>query len=198
MITRQREALNELRQKIKTLEQSRPSTSNHQQQLQQQVMLLKKQLAEVRASQALNEDIVKHVNLSRGQDDCNFIIEEKTAHYETQTALEASEESYLTLLKTICCLLEISELDGLRSMVNLPCDERIKLNQARAKSVEAICLKIKELIEKSERKEELLKDYELDLAKLRQAEFLLEKKSEQLDESHVSCLSKSGEVMFFF
>ena len=81
VITRQREALNELRQKVKQLEQTRPSTSNHQQQLQQQVMLLKKQLAEVRASQALNEDIVKHVNIARGQDENNFIIEEKTAHY---------------------------------------------------------------------------------------------------------------------
>lgn len=81
VINRQREALNELRQRVKTLEQTRPATSNHQQQQQQQIMLLKKQLAEVRASQALNEDIVKHVNISRGQDETNFIMEEKTAHY---------------------------------------------------------------------------------------------------------------------
>jgi hypothetical protein len=109
VITRQREALNELRQKVKHLEQTRPTTSSHQQQLQQQVMLLKKQLAEVRASHALNEDIVKHVNLSRGHDDANFIIEEKTAHYETHTALESSEESYLTLLRAISCLLDMGD-----------------------------------------------------------------------------------------
>ena len=35
------------------------------------------------------------------------------------------------------------------------------------------------------RKDQVLKDYELDLAKLRQAEFLLEKKSEQLDDTQV-------------
>ena len=81
VITRQREALNELRQRVKSLEQNRPASSNQQQQMQQQLMVLKKQLAEVRASQALNEDIVKHVNLNRGQDESNFIIEEKTAHY---------------------------------------------------------------------------------------------------------------------
>ena len=36
------------------------------------------------------------------------------------------------------------------------------------------------------RKEQILKEYEIDLAKLRQAEFLLEKKSEQVDENQVS------------
>ena len=50
VITRQREALNELRLRVKTLEQTRPAIPTHQQQMQQQIMLLKKQLAEVRAS----------------------------------------------------------------------------------------------------------------------------------------------------
>lgn len=194
VISRQREALNDLRQRIKTLEQTRPQQNNHQQQLQQQVMLLKKQLAEVRASQALNEDIVKHVNINRGQDENNYIIEEKTAHYETQTALESSEESYLTLLKTISCLLGITELDGLRSMVDLPSDERFKLITERTKSIDTIVQKIKMLIEKLQRKEDILKDYEIDLAKLRQAEFLLEKKSEQLDESHLNSRNKDDEI----
>ena len=44
------------------------------------------------------------------------------------------------------------------------------------------------MVEKLKSKEELLKDYEADLAKLRQTEFLLEKKSEQLDENHVTLL----------
>jgi chromosome segregation ATPase len=63
VINRQREALNELRQRIKNLEQTRPSVPSTQQQMQQQIMLLKKQLAEVRASQALTDDIAKHANL---------------------------------------------------------------------------------------------------------------------------------------
>lgn len=70
-------------------------------------------------------------------------------------------------------------------MVNLPCDERMKLNIDRSKSIETICSRIKGLIEKLNGKEDLLKEYEIDLAKLRQAEFLLNKKSEQLDETHV-------------
>jgi len=82
VIVRQREALNELRQRMKALEMVRPSAGGGQaQQLQQQVMALKKELAEVRATQAMNEEIVKHVAVARGCDESNFIIEEKTAHY---------------------------------------------------------------------------------------------------------------------
>ena len=58
-------------------------------------MLLKKQLAEVRASQALTDDIAKQANLARGNDQTFLMLEEKTAHYETHTALEASEESVI-------------------------------------------------------------------------------------------------------
>ncbi len=79
-------------------------------------------------------------------------------------------------------------------MVNLPCDERMRLNIERTKSVEVICSKIRSIIEKLVRKEDLLKDYEIDLAKLRQAEFLLEKKSEQLDEEHLYARNKDDEI----
>lgn len=93
VIQRQREALNELRQRVKILEQSRPAIPNSEVQMQQQIMLLKKQLAEVRASQALTEDIVKQANMARGNDPSFLVLEEKTAHFETQTALDVSEES---------------------------------------------------------------------------------------------------------
>jgi hypothetical protein len=93
VIARQREALNELRHRIKILEQNRPAVPHEQQQMQQQIMLLKKQLAEMRASQALSDDIKQQANLARGNDSTFLMIEEKTAHFETQTALDASEES---------------------------------------------------------------------------------------------------------
>ena len=50
-------------------------------------------------------------------------------------------------------------------------------------------------MEKLKRKDEILKDYELDLAKLRQAEFLLNKKSEQLDENHVILITLFDKVL---
>lgn len=93
VISRQREALNELRQRVKQLESTRPQLPAQQQQMQQQIMLLKKQLAEMRASQALTDDINKQAQLARGHGDhASLMIEEKTAHYETQTALEATED----------------------------------------------------------------------------------------------------------
>jgi hypothetical protein len=93
VISRQREALNELRHRLKSLEQNRPALPHEQQKMQQQIMLLKKQLAELRASQAMTDDIAKQANMTRGNDHTFLMLEEKTAHYETQTALDASEES---------------------------------------------------------------------------------------------------------
>jgi len=69
-----------------------------QQQMQQQVMLLKKQLAEFRANQALTEDISKQASMTRGNDQNLLMIEEKTAHYDTQSALDYSEETVRNLL----------------------------------------------------------------------------------------------------
>ncbi|RNA40375.1 forkhead-associated domain-containing 1-like [Brachionus plicatilis] len=53
-----------------------------------------------------------------------------------------------------------------------------------------------EIIERLERKDSILKDYELDLAKLRQIEFLLKKKSEQLDEIQMYSRNKEDEIEF--
>ena len=194
VINRQREALNELRHRIRVLEQTRPAVPHENAQMQQQIMLLKKQLAEVRASQALTDDIRTQASLARGGESAFLMLEEKTAHFETQTALDGSEESYLTLMRTLATLLGISELNGLRSMANLPADERQALVIEREKSVEAICYRIKTLLEKIERTETLLRDYELDLGRLRQAEFLLSKKSEQLDNIEVNTMKREDEI----
>ncbi len=82
-------------------------------------------------------------------------------------------------------MLELSEIGGLKTLSSLPPDEREKILTERNKDTETVCLKIKALKEALHRKERLLQDYELDLAKLRQTEFLLKKKSEQLDEVQV-------------
>lgn len=96
VISRQREALTELRQRLKQFESTKPQLSTQQQQMQQQIMLLKKQLAEVRASQAYTEEIARQTQLATRSDhttSASMVVEEKTAIYEIQTALEACEES---------------------------------------------------------------------------------------------------------
>jgi hypothetical protein len=93
VIVRQREAINELRQRIKILEQDRPSSSVQSQHMQQQIMVLKKQLAELRANQALSENNIKQVNIARGQDQDLIIHEEKSKNFETSVFLQDMEES---------------------------------------------------------------------------------------------------------
>jgi hypothetical protein len=64
-----------------------------QHQMQQHILLLKKQLAELRANQVLNIDISNQTEKAKGNDESLLAIEAKTAQYETQALLEASEES---------------------------------------------------------------------------------------------------------
>ena len=73
-------------------------------------------------------------------------------------------------------MVDLDQIEGLRSMANLPIDEREKLLTSRNRSIEIICTKLKDMKESLNRKEKLLAEYELDLAKLRQTEFLLQKK----------------------
>jgi phage shock protein A len=117
-IGRQREALNELRARIKSLEQLRPANPSYEKVLQQ-VVLLKRELAELRARQALPNDIPyltttpgstsnhqqsqrqsatiirqspSGSNTSGQTPEVQKIIEERTAHAETINSLQSCDE----------------------------------------------------------------------------------------------------------
>ncbi|CAF3373275.1 unnamed protein product [Rotaria sp. Silwood1] len=113
-IGRQREALNELRARIKSLEQLRPVNPSYEKVLQQ-VVLLKRELAELRARQALPTDIPyltttpgsnsfnqqstttfrqspSGTNTSDITPEAQKIIEERTAHAETMNTLQSCDE----------------------------------------------------------------------------------------------------------
>ena len=113
-IGRQREALNELRARIKSLEQLRPVNPSYEKVLQQ-VVLLKRELAELRARQALPNDIPyltttpgsnsmhqqssatlrqspSASNHSEQLPEVQKILEERTAHAETMNSLQSSDE----------------------------------------------------------------------------------------------------------
>ena len=112
-IGRQREALNELRARIKSLEQLRPANPSYEKVLQQ-VVLLKRELAELRARQALPNDLpyistpgsnsfhqqsttsLRHsptgTNTSDLTPEAQKIIQERTAHAETMNALQSCDE----------------------------------------------------------------------------------------------------------
>ncbi|CAH1772597.1 unnamed protein product [Owenia fusiformis] len=194
VIARQREALAELRSRIKNLETTRPAVPNHDQALQQ-VILLKKELAEMRTAQALAEQqkailgseasstLDREVNRVRGLTTTGSADAEveRSAHRETLDSLEASESSYLTLLRAVASCLEMEEISGLRTMAHLHRDERERLNNERERATELVASRIKVLQERIQRKDELLHNYERDLAKLRQLEELASKKHGQVE-----------------
>jgi hypothetical protein len=67
-------------------------------QMQQQIILLKKQLAEFRANQALSEDISKQAILASRGDESLLNLHEQTCAYETQSILDSSEETVILRL----------------------------------------------------------------------------------------------------
>ncbi|XP_012938501.1 forkhead-associated domain-containing protein 1 [Aplysia californica] len=190
IISRQREALAELRTKVKTLEQSRPPLPTQDQALQQ-VVLLKKELAEMRVNQALSEDkvIQSATSLDREIGKARGLITpsnveadmERSAHRETMDALEASEVSFATLLRAMAASLDLEEIDGLRPMAHIPKDEREALIDAREKACQLLANRIQVLKERIARKDDLLQGYETDLTKLRQSQELADMKSHQVE-----------------
>ncbi|KAL4221029.1 Forkhead-associated (FHA) phosphopeptide binding domain 1 [Mactra antiquata] len=205
VITRQREALAELRSRVKTLETARPPLPTQDQALQQ-VILLKKELAEMRANQALAEDkniqsltmLDREVGRARGlvtatNPDAEM---ERSAHRETMEALEASENSFLSTLNALSTSLELDGIEGLRPLGHIPKDERDRLLRERERACEKLVNQIKVYRERISRKDELLQGYEMDLAKLRQAQELADRKSAQLESLANDVRSKSEESQY--
>ncbi|RUS91056.1 hypothetical protein EGW08_001184 [Elysia chlorotica] len=204
IISRQREALAELRAKVKGLEQSRPPLPTQDQALQQ-VVQLKKELAEMRVHQALAEDRVlaeatgssldREVGRARGLlTPANVEADmERSAHRETMDALECSEASFLTLLRAMAASLDLEEIEGLRPMAHIPKDEREKLVDIRERACQLLANRIQVLKERVSRKDELLMGYEQDLAKLRHSQELAQAKSHQVETLANDIRSRSEE-----
>ncbi|KAK3583390.1 hypothetical protein CHS0354_040353 [Potamilus streckersoni] len=205
IITRQREALAELRSRVKSLETSKPPLPNPDQALQQ-VIALKKELAEMRANQALAEDqnIPSMASLDREVSRARGLVTtvnvdadmERSAHRETLDALDASENTFLSLLKTIAHNLECDDIDGLRPLAHIPKDERERVMRERERACEILTSRIKVMKERIARKDELLQGYERDLSKLRQAQELAEHKTNQVDSLATEVRDKSEESQY--
>lgn len=205
VITRQREALTELRSRVKVLETARPPLPTQDQALQQMI-ILKKELAEMRANQALSEDkniqnltmLDREVGRARGLvTTTNAEADmERSAHRETMEALEASENTFLSTLNAISVSLELEGIEGMRPLGHIPKDERDRVIREREHACEKLVNQIRVYRERISRKDELLQGYEKDLARLRQAQELAERKSAQLDTLTNDVLSKTEESQY--
>ncbi|CAK8695020.1 forkhead-associated domain-containing protein 1-like [Clavelina lepadiformis] len=203
IIFRQREALAELRARIKALEQIRPPLPSQEQALQQ-VILLKKELAEIRAKQAIEEDrhfqaqmsldkevVDSHQQLRSATTQASI---ERTSREQLQNSLESSEKNYFDLLNSVSSLLGVNSLQGAGSMQHLPPDEREKLSQSRRMDCNQITSSVKSVIQQLDRKEQLLQGYEKDLGKLREAESFASHKSSRVEVLSRQLMEKAEEI----
>ncbi|XP_064424007.1 forkhead-associated domain-containing protein 1 [Latimeria chalumnae] len=190
VIQRQKEALAELRTRLKALEQIRPPMSTQDQALQQ-VSVLKKELAEMRAQQAVLDN--KHLkssgqnttetkmSQSRLSSSMSDVAIERTARLEMSETLDLSERTYLDLIHVLSNLLRIPELSGSLSLKHIPQDERQKVATQRQGDLELLSSRVTQLRSQLERKEELLTGYEKDLEQLRQSQTRAHKCQSEID-----------------
>ncbi|KAK3729817.1 hypothetical protein QZH41_004986 [Actinostola sp. cb2023] len=150
VIARQKEALMDFRKKTKMMEQLKAPLPSHEQSLQQ-IVVLKNELSEIRASIA-NKEEDYHKTESEMHSEVNLIRWVKM---------------YLKLARTLAALLEVSPLPGSRSMAYIPIEERERLEQERDQDVELMVNRVNRLHERLDRKEKLLGGYEDDLIHLR-------------------------------
>ncbi|XP_033764191.1 LOW QUALITY PROTEIN: forkhead-associated domain-containing protein 1-like [Pecten maximus] len=203
VIMRQREALAELRSRIKSLEVSKPPLPTQDHALQQ-VIMLKKELAEMRANQALSEDKVALGTLDREVSRARGLLGnanpeadmERSAHRETMDALDSSENTYLTLLRAVASCLDLDSVDGLRPIGHIPRDERERLIMERENACQLVANRIKVLKERVSRKDELLHGYERDLVKMRQSQELAERKATQVENLVSDVKTKAEETQY--
>ncbi|XP_051894942.1 forkhead-associated domain-containing protein 1 [Pristis pectinata] len=190
VIQRQREALAELRTRIKALEQAHtPRTS--QEEALQHLMILKKELTDLQIQRMLSNNESPGSSLQSNdeakmkQHGNSFALSdasiERTALLETSEALDLSERTYLDLVKALSCLLNVKELSGSLSLKHVPQDEREKLGKARQRDVELLNGRINQLKTQLARKDELLGSYEKDLEQLRRSQIALHKKQADVE-----------------
>ncbi|XP_015760539.1 PREDICTED: forkhead-associated domain-containing protein 1-like isoform X7 [Acropora digitifera] len=205
IIARQKEALAELRGRTKTLEKLKPPLPNHEQALQQ-IVSLKKEISELRAKLASQEEdyhksegeMHTELRVRREQASSSFAETEmeKGAHRQTKEALDLSEKTYLRLARTLGALLEIDPVPGCHSMAHLPVEERETLELERTKAVELMVSKLKEMYERIERKLQLLGSYEGDLVHLRDSEMVAGQKTAEATGLKMDVRNRQEEISY--
>ncbi|XP_078725618.1 forkhead-associated domain-containing protein 1 isoform X2 [Lampetra fluviatilis] len=168
VIQRQKEALVELRARLKAMEKLRPeltvSTSKSvlQQEFAQEVKRQEEFLALLPAGEA---DAESHLSAVMAE-----AAMERMARLETMESLELSERSYLDLAQALAELLQTPELPGSRPLAVTPREGRAALSERRHEDRASLLSSVRALRSQLQHKETLLQGYEGNLRKLREYE----------------------------
>eukprot|EP00118_Oscarella_pearsei_P008894 m.48007 g.48007 ORF g.48007 m.48007 type:complete len:1247 (+) comp33852_c0_seq1:52-3792(+) len=194
VVKRQKEAIHQLRERIDVLEDARPLAPSHEQSLRE-LMLVKRELKELKTTNR------KHISTSTSDEDASGVNEgmqtlptTPVSLREATNALDRSEKSYLSLVRTLSRHLDVSGVEGSKSVLKMDPDSRERVWHGRSKASNLLGNQIKQIQERLERKEMLLEGYEEDLRRLRSFESAKEDTSSKLDGFQREIRDKSAEV----
>uniref|UniRef100_H3A033 Forkhead associated phosphopeptide binding domain 1 n=1 Tax=Latimeria chalumnae TaxID=7897 RepID=H3A033_LATCH len=189
VIQRQKEALAELRTRLKALEQIRPP--NHKYVQHESGIALRNNLLPPDNLSKVFTDWTSTITVlsraaitisqSRLSSSMSDVAIERTARLEMSETLDLSERTYLDLIHVLSNLLRIPELSGSLSLKHIPQDERQKVATQRQGDLELLSSRVTQLRSQLERKEELLTGYEKDLEQLRQSQTRAHKCQSEID-----------------
>ncbi|XP_053137250.1 forkhead-associated domain-containing protein 1 isoform X2 [Hemicordylus capensis] len=171
-ILRQKDALADLRKRVRMLEKLH--ALGVEEQVSEPLIVLKKGLVDKSERKAENEPVLSlmaraDVNTLQSRissKDPNVTIE-RTAKLEMADALDLSENMYLSLIQDLASLMNVKDLKGMQTLKHLRPDEREKVGMQRQKDLELLFDKISKLKSRIERKDGILKEYERDVGQFR-------------------------------
>ncbi|KAM3824230.1 forkhead-associated domain-containing protein 1 [Vipera latastei] len=164
VIHRQKEALAELRKKLRKLEKDAKNS--------EPLLVVRRGPAEKEA-RGKDPTTVLTVAMDAHQPPAGpsgidpNVATERTARLEMADALDLSEHLYLSLVRGLSGLMEVEQLTGLRTLKHLPQAEREKVRLLRQQDLELLLDRIRKLKSRLERKESLLKEFQGDAGQLR-------------------------------
>ncbi|CAF5095344.1 unnamed protein product, partial [Rotaria magnacalcarata] len=113
-------------------------------------------------------------------------------------SLQSCDELHNAFTRKLMNLLDIDDdsLANVTPLATLPATDRYVALQQRQRMNEILMQKVEMIRERLTRKEELLRDYEKDLGKLRQAEILLREKDILLQDLETDKRTKDDEALY--
>ncbi|KAL3314940.1 hypothetical protein Ciccas_006430, partial [Cichlidogyrus casuarinus] len=171
-----------------------------------EIASLRRELAELRVSQAIKESLPGQGNSARALQAPQDPVDAARSTFSQEfynsglkdavSALNLSEKSYFAITKSVSAALEMPSIPGQRSMAHLPEGERLALEKERQQAGGLLTQRICSLRDQLRRKDDLMQNYEREQHQMKQSDTLAALKTEQLEEMIVELRQKELEIDF--